>query len=77
MKIIQIVNIKTASESVCFDAKLHQNEIKCLKIMMLLILTFDVILHQTIYQYLRVLFQLRCNFASKNALFFFRKNLTI
>jgi len=73
MKIIQIINIKQANESALFDAKLHQNEIKCIKIKMLMALTIDAIQHQTIYQYLRVLFQLRCNFASKQALFLFRK----
>ena len=73
MKIIQIVNIKPVNESAFFDAILHQNKIKCIKIKMLLVLTIDAISHQTIYQHFRVLFQSRCNFASKHALSLFQK----
>ena len=42
---------------------------------MLLVLKIDAISHQTIHQYLRALFQLRCNFASKHAPFLFQKKL--
>ena len=75
MKIIQIVNKEQPNQPAYFDAKLHQNEIKCFNIIRLLVLTIDAISHQTIYQYLGALFQLRCNFASKRTLFLFGKKL--